>query len=79
EIEACTGKKIGVKIKDVQDFRNYKVTCDRARTYLGFQPEHSITGIVHALHERLENYGDLDQEGYSNIAVFKKLNLGVGG
>ena len=76
EVEACTGKKIRVNIKDVQDFRNYKVTCEKARTYLGFQPKHAITDIVKALHHQMESYGDLGQEDYYNIAVFKKLNLG---
>ena len=79
EVEACTGKKIRVTIKDVQDFRNYKVSCERARTCLGFQPKYSITGIVHNLYEHLSDYGDLGQAGYYNIDVFKKLDLGVGG
>lgn len=76
EVEACTGEKIRVQINNVQDFRNYKVTCEKARTYLGFQPKHPITGIVKALHAQQEHYGDLDQDAYYNIAVFKALNLG---
>ena len=75
EVEACTGIKIRVHIKDVQDIRNYKVTCDRARTYLGFQPKHSIPAIVRQLHSHLDDYGNLGQDAYYNIAVFQKLNL----
>lgn len=75
EVEACTGGKIRVKIKDVQDIRNYKVNCDRARTYLGFQPKHAITSTVQHLHDNHERYGELGQDSYYNIAVFKKLNL----
>ena len=78
EVEACTGKKVRVKVNDVQDFRNYKVTCEKARTYLGFQPKHAITDIVTALHNQRKSYGELGQEEYYNIQVFKKLDLGGG-
>ncbi len=73
EVEACTGKKVKIKIKDVQDFRNYKVSCERAKTYLGFQPKYAITDITRALHENLASYGDLCQKPYYNIEVFKTL------
>ncbi len=73
EVEACTGKKVKIRIKDVQDFRNYKVSCERAKTYLGFQPKYSITDITRALYENLACYGDLDQKPYYNIEVFKTL------
>lgn len=73
EVEACTGKKVKIRIKDVQDFRNYKVSCERAKTYLGFQPKYSITDITRALHENLASYGDLGQKPYYNIEVFKTL------
>ena len=73
EVEACTGKKVKIRIKDVQDFRNYKVSCERAKTYLGFQPKYAITDITRALHENLTSYGDLGQKPYYNIEVFKGL------
>jgi len=73
EVEACTGKKVKIKIKDVQDFRNYKVNCERAKTYLGFQPKYAVTDITRALHENLGSYGDLGQKPYYNIEVFKGL------
>ncbi len=73
EVEACTGKKVKIRIKDVQDFRNYKVSCERAKTYLGFQPKYAITDITRALHENLASYGDLGQKPYYNIEVFKGL------
>lgn len=73
EVEVCTGKKVKVRIKDVQDFRNYKVSCDRAKTYLGFQPKYAITDITRSLYDRLGSYGDLGQKNYYNIEVFKGL------
>lgn len=73
EVEACTGKKVKIRIKDVQDFRNYKVSCERAKTYLGFQPKYAITDITRVLYENLASYGDLGQTPYYNIEVFKTL------
>lgn len=73
EVEACTGKKVKIRIKDIQDFRNYKVSCERAKTYLGFQPKYAITDITRALYENLASYGDLGQTPYYNIEVFKTL------
>jgi nucleoside-diphosphate-sugar epimerase len=73
EVEACTGKKVKIRIKDIQDFRNYKVSCERARTCLGFQPKYAITDITRALYENLDRYGDLGQKPYYNIEVFKGL------
>ncbi len=73
EVEACTGKKVKIRIKDIQDFRNYKVSCERAKTYLGFQPKYAITDITRALYENLAGYGDLGQTPYYNIEVFKTL------
>lgn len=75
EVEACTGRKVKVAIKDIQDFRNYKVTCERAKTYLGFQPKYSVTDITKSLYDHLSDYGDLGQSNYYNIAVFKELDL----
>lgn len=73
EVEACTGKKVKIRIKDIQDFRNYKVSCERAKTCLGFQPKYDIPDITRSLYENLEHYGDLGQANYYNIEIFKGL------
>jgi nucleoside-diphosphate-sugar epimerase len=74
EVEERLGKKVGITINNVQDFRNYKVTCQKARTYLGFLPKYSITDIVKSLHDHLESYGDFTDDSYYNINTFKKLD-----
>ena len=33
-VQKLTGEKVGIQIKQVQDFRNYKVTFEKAKTYL---------------------------------------------
>ncbi len=73
EVEALTGRKIKITIKNIQDYRNYKVTWERARTCLGFQPKHSIADMVHGLYEHAEEYGDFSKREYYNIDVFTEL------
>jgi nucleoside-diphosphate-sugar epimerase len=74
EVEELLGRKVGIEINDVQDFRNYKVTCQRARTYLGFLPKYSISDIVENLYNHLELFGDFSDDSFYNINTFKKLD-----
>jgi nucleoside-diphosphate-sugar epimerase len=74
-IEKKLKKDIKLEIKDIKDFRNYKVTIDKAKTYLGFQPMFNIEDIVAGLIEHRAEYGDFEKEQYYNIKVFKKLLL----
>lgn len=71
-VEALTGRKIKVLIKDLQDFRNYKVTCERAKLVLGFLPKYSIEDIIDRLHAHREEYGDFSRDEFYNIATFRK-------
>lgn len=73
EMEVLLGKHIGMEIKNIQDYRNYKVTCERAKTVLGFEPKYSIPDIVRDLHAHHDEYGDLNQDHYYNIKQFKKV------
>ena len=75
EVERLTGKKIRLKVLNKQDLRNYKVTCEKAKTELGFQPEYDLKEIVRDLHEHLPLYGDFSNEYFYNIQICKKLNL----
>ena len=75
EVEELLGKKVGIEIKNIQDFRNYKVTCQKARTYLGFLPKYSISDIVKNLHtQHLDLFGDFSDDSFYNINTFKKLD-----
>ncbi|MFM1920915.1 MAG: hypothetical protein RLZZ303_2549 [Candidatus Hydrogenedentota bacterium] len=75
EVIRLTGKKVKVNILDKQDFRNYKVTCDKARTYLGFKPKHDVPDMIDSIYQHIETYGDFSNPNYYNIQVFKSLNL----
>lgn len=77
-VEALTGQKIKLTIKSIADARNYKVSCERAKTQLGFVPKFSIADMIDSLHEHRAEFGDYSVTKYSNIAVFKELEIGQG-
>lgn len=74
-IEEKLGHKVELLIKDIKDFRNYKVSIERARTELGFAPRHDIEDTVKSVLDHLPEYGDFSDDRYYNIRVFKK-NIG---
>jgi len=75
KIQRLTGNKVKLDIKQIHDFRNYKVCFKKAKTYLGYEPRFSIDDIVEQLHEHREEYGDFENEKYYNIRVFKKMQF----
>lgn len=74
EVEKLAGKKIQVEIKNIEDFRNYKVSIEKAKTELGFQPQYSIKDMVKDLYDHKESYGSFEDDAFYNIRVFKKTN-----
>lgn len=73
EMEKLLGEKLHIEIKNIEDFRNYKVSIDKAKTYLGFQPQYAIKDIIEDLYEHKESFDDYNNEQFYNIRVFKKL------
>ena len=73
EVEKQSGKKVNISVKDIQDFRNYKVTCEKARTYLGFRPKYSVPDMVDSLFAHRDEYGDFSNDAYYNINTLRKL------
>ncbi len=72
-LKELTGKKIIFKINHFQDSRNYKISWEKAKRELGFKPKHFIEDIVKDLYRHKEDIGDLNQDNYYNIRVFKKI------
>ena len=66
------GKKVELDIKDIKDMRNYKVSCEKASTILGFRAKHNVETIVNQLIENNENFIDYDNDIYYNIRTFTK-------
>jgi nucleoside-diphosphate-sugar epimerase len=79
ELERETGQRVRLDIRNVQDFRNYKVTCDRAKVELGFQPQYAVRDMVADVMAHRAEYGDFEQDRYYNIRVFKRLADGASG
>lgn len=67
--------KIDLNIHHKQDYRNYKVTIEKARTTLSFKPRYDIDKIVQDLIDNYESFKDLKNPAYYNIEVFKNLKL----
>ncbi|MBI5093486.1 MAG: SDR family oxidoreductase [Candidatus Hydrogenedentes bacterium] len=72
-VEELTGQRVQITVKDMQDFRNYKVTCAKAKTTLGFAPKYDVTDMVKSLHNKRATYGDFADDLFYNIVTFKKV------
>lgn len=67
--------KIDLNIHHKQDYRNYKVTSEKANTTLSFKPRYDIDKIVQELVENYDLFKDLKNPQYYNIEMFKKIKL----
>ena len=72
-IERHYHTKIKLDIKHIQDYRNYKVSIEKAEKVLSFKPKHDISAIVCDLIENHHLFKDFDNPNYYNIQVFEKL------
>ncbi len=72
-IEKKLNRKVKLNIKNIKDFRNYKVSNEKAVNILSFKPKHDVPAILNNLIENLDKFRDFDNPGYYNIEVFKKV------
>jgi nucleoside-diphosphate-sugar epimerase len=70
------GKHVKVTIKHIQDYRNYKVTVEKARNILSFKPKRGAEQIVADMITHQDEFKDFDTANYYNIEVFKALMSG---
>jgi len=75
EIQKLISEKVAIVIKGIEDFRNYKVTTDKAQTYLGFRPQYTIEDIIEDLYGHKDYFADYNNDEFYNIRVFEKLNM----
>jgi len=73
-VENYLKKKIKYTIKHVQDFRNYKVSVEKAMKVLSFKPIHDVNSILKNLFDNLNSFQDFENPKYYNIQVFKTLS-----
>jgi len=76
-IEERLGIRINLNIKHVQDFRNYKVSFEKAANVLSFHPQGDVKFIVGNLLDNMEKFQDWDNPEYSNIQTFRDIDNGV--
>ena len=76
-IEERLGISINLSIKHIQDFRNYKVSIEKAKNVLSFHPADDLKAIVTNLIDNMDKFQDWDNPLYSNIASFKALESGI--
>lgn len=74
-LEKKLGLNIRLNIKNVKDFRNYKVSFEKAVNTLSFKPKHDISSILYSLIENKEKFQDFGNPLYYNIEQFKKLEV----
>jgi len=68
------GLNVAIEIKHVVDFRNYKVSFEKAKNILSYKPRFNIDNIVDELVENLPAFKDFDDQQFYNIQTFKALN-----
>ncbi|PYY11208.1 MAG: hypothetical protein DMG61_19885 [Acidobacteria bacterium] len=69
--------QVSLNIKHIQDFRNYKVSTEKAANVLSFHPTNDVKSIVFDLVSNLKKFEDFDSPNYSNIQIFKKMENGL--
>ena len=72
-VERHTGRHIHLNIKHIQDYRNYKVSTEKARKVLSFKAKHDVPAIIDSLFDNLDRFKDFDNPKYYNIKVFTRL------
>jgi nucleoside-diphosphate-sugar epimerase len=76
-VEKCLNTRVKLQIKHLQDFRNYKVSVQKAVNVLSFKPRHTVASIVEELILHLDKFKDFDDPSYYNIRVFQSLEGGA--
>jgi len=73
-IEEQLGLRVHLTIHHKKDFRNYKVSIQKAENMLSFHPNYDVKCIVKQLIENMERFHDWDNPQYYNIETLKLLS-----
>jgi nucleoside-diphosphate-sugar epimerase len=76
-IEEKLSLRVTLCIKHLDDFRNYKVSIQKASNVLSFHPSADVKSIVVSLIDNMNTYSGWDNPVYSNIEAFKALENSV--
>jgi nucleoside-diphosphate-sugar epimerase len=70
------GLKVSLQILDKRDYRNYKVSIQKAENVLSFHPHHNVKRIVQNLIENMQSFKDWDNPLYYNLETLKLISTG---
>jgi nucleoside-diphosphate-sugar epimerase len=76
-VEERLNLRINLCIKHIQDFRNYKVSVQKAANVLSFHSTGNVKSIVTNLIDNKELFQDWDNPNYSNIQTFRQVENGL--
>jgi nucleoside-diphosphate-sugar epimerase len=76
-VEERLAIKVNLHIKHIQDFRNYKVSTEKASNVLSFHSTGDVKSIVGSLVDNMDRFKDWDNPIYSNIQSLKKLEAAI--
>src|SRR5579884_1599667 len=73
EIEQKLLTPVKLNVRNMQDGRNYKVSIDKAKALLGFEPQDDVPSIVTSLVDNIRTIRDWDNPVYYNIQTLMTL------
>jgi len=73
-IEEHLGFRVHLAIDHKKDFRNYKVSIQKAENTLSFHPNYDVKCVVKHLIENMDKFQDWDNPQYYNIETLKLLS-----
>jgi len=73
-VQKYLSKEIKLNIKHIQDYRNYKVSIEKARKVLSFHPKNDVETIIQDLVENRDKFEDFTNPNFYNIQVFKGIS-----
>ena len=58
ELESLLGEHVAIEIGAIEDYRNYKVSIEKARTTLGFRPKYDLEATIEDLYSHRAEFAD---------------------
>ena len=77
ELEEQLGTRVNLTIRHLQDFRNYKVSIEKAKNVLSFHPQYDVRGIVKQLIREASKFSDWTNPAYYNIQMLQEIESGM--
>jgi nucleoside-diphosphate-sugar epimerase len=72
-VQEGLGFQVGLTLRHLQDFRDYKVSIEKAKNVLSFHPRETVKSIVKDLIANMDKFQDWENPMYSNIETLKIL------